>query len=362
MPSSYTPDETSTQLFAEKAWLQGALFSNIVYGIEVSLFFQCFRVLLQGTNQRNRTRRAVLLVFITTLFTLGTIFVYSMSEYTQLAFIQNRNYPGGPSAYEEAMFWIPENMIGTAVFVIGNWLMDMLLASIWQLLLWTLQTHVHQVWRCYVIHLGVSRIPAWAVMILPCLNLLASFVLGTLFLAKSATSSPFLAVDVSLAYFSATLCLNVFVTILIVARLLYHRRRLSQFLDAAQTSHYASLAAILVESASLYSAFLVFFIVPFALNNPLSAVPFQSMGQVQTVTSFLIILRIAEGRSWSGRITSPVAYSGSHTAIRLSEISVPQFTASQASDAPIRAKVDIAIVREVFIDHEELDGKAPETP
>lgn len=283
MPNPWAPaDETSAQIFAEETWLQGALLSNIFYGIELTLFFICFKLLLSQMDRTHYKRPAILLAFISVLFVLGTLFVFSLAEFTQLAFIVDRDFPGGPAAYEKAMFWIPVDELGVVVFVMGNWLMDGLL-----------------VWRCKVIFSGMSRVSPWVIMVLPCLLWCASFTLGVLFLIRTSRSSPFDAVYISLAYFSTTLALNIVVTLLIVARLLAWRWHFSRILGADRGAHYSNIAAILVESASLYSIFSIMFLVPLALNYPLASVFLQTMGQVQTVASFLIIFRLASGMGWT---------------------------------------------------------------
>lgn len=123
----YSPDETSVQFYAEETWIQGALLSNIVYGVELALFVICFGLLARKTTRSNYKSNAPLLVFITIIFMLGSFFMGAGAKFTQLAFIENRNYPGGPAAYEQAMFWIPVDELGNVSFVIGNWLMDLLL-------------------------------------------------------------------------------------------------------------------------------------------------------------------------------------------------------------------------------------------
>jgi len=337
MRNPYAPDESPSQLFAEKTWLQGALLSNIVYGIEVSLFAICFKLLFTRTNRMNERKQLMLLTFVTVLFILGTIFVYSLSEFTQLAFIENRNYPGGPAAYEEAMFWVPASKIGTVVFVMGNWLMDLLL-----------------VWRCMVIFTGITLVPLWTMMVLPCLLFVTSFALGILFLIKTSASSPYFAVNISLAYFCATLALNVIVTIFIVARLLFYRWRFARILGKQHVSHYANVAAILVESASLYSAFSIFFIVPFAINNPLSSISLQAMGQVQTVSSFLIILRVATGQGWTEATSTQVMMNPRSTAISFENASGLQLNQNKSPSETF--KMGVSVTHEVCTDQEDFEA------
>ncbi|EED80166.1 predicted protein, partial [Postia placenta Mad-698-R] len=76
----------------------------------------------------------------------------------------------------------------------------------------------------------------------------------------------------TLAYFVMTLSLNIIVTLLIVGRLLFYRQRIMHALGAEDVSHYANVAGILIESASLYSAFAILFLVPFGLNYPLAQI------------------------------------------------------------------------------------------
>ncbi|KZT08005.1 uncharacterized protein LAESUDRAFT_677219 [Laetiporus sulphureus 93-53] len=275
----YAPHETPAQIYAEETWLQGALLSNIVYGVELALFVICFGLLARKTTRSNYKSNVPLLVFITVIFMLGSFFMGAGAKFTQLAFIENRNYPGGPAAYEQAMFWIPVDELGNVSFVIGNWLMDLLL-----------------VWRCMVIYKG-SGVLIWSVMSCAFAIFLASFALGIVFLVQTSSSSPFSEVNFTLAYFAMTLSLNVIVTLFIVARLLVLRRRMAAIFGP--DSHYTNLASILVESATLFSAFFILFLVPFALNNALSQVFLQTLGQVQTVSSLLIIMRLALGKGWT---------------------------------------------------------------
>lgn len=98
-----TPQETAARLFAESTWLQGALLSNIVYGVELALFGICFKLLVQHTNRQNYRRQLFFLSFVTLVFILGTVFVYSNSEFTQLAFVDDRDSPGGPAMFGDKM-------------------------------------------------------------------------------------------------------------------------------------------------------------------------------------------------------------------------------------------------------------------
>jgi len=127
MDNPFAQNETIAQIFVEETFLQGALLSNILYGVELTLFLICFTLLWRQINQSNKRRQLSLLAFVTVIFILGTLFMGSAAKFTQLAFIEDRNYPGGPGAYEPAIFSIPVGKTGNISLVIGNFLMDALL-------------------------------------------------------------------------------------------------------------------------------------------------------------------------------------------------------------------------------------------
>lgn len=334
MVNPYAPDESHHDLVAETEWLQGAMLSGILYGVEVTLFIICFKLLVQQMRRANYKRQCILLAFITTVFTLGTLLMYSIADMTQLSFINDRNFPGGPAAYEVQMYWIPVDEVGVVAMVVGNWFMDALL-----------------VWRSLVIFSGVSQRSLRLVMLIPCIMLLASISLGILYLVKTSRSSPFNSVDFTVPYFATTLALNIVVTILIVSRLLYHRWRLGRALGPAYVSHYTYLAAILAESAAFYSVFSILFLVPLVLNNPLSSVFLQALSQSQTVASLVIIYYIASGKTWTETISTQatsVTRQRSNT-IQFRDLQTSSSRSEHECDLP---KVDITVVREVVTDGE----------
>ena len=127
--SSWVPDEDSQTLLSERAWLQGVVISAIAYGVTVSLYFLSFYLLVREKNRVEFKQRLPLLIYITASFLLGTLFMIALAAFTQMAFIDDRNYPGGPNAFENNMFSIPIDNSGNAAFVLSNWLSDALVVS-----------------------------------------------------------------------------------------------------------------------------------------------------------------------------------------------------------------------------------------
>jgi len=181
------------------------------------------------------------------------------------------------------MFAIPVNAMGNVVFTLSQWLCDGLI-----------------IWRYMLIYRGCN-VPVWIVMFIPCFLFLGSFVTGTLFLLQISAASPFVSakLDWTIPYFSISLAINLFVTIAIVSRLLLFRRRIASVLGPSHGTQYTSVAAMIIESAALFSVFSVLFLVPFGLKSSMASIFLESMGQVQACATLLIILRAASGKAWS---------------------------------------------------------------
>ncbi|KAH7908984.1 hypothetical protein BJ138DRAFT_1090304 [Hygrophoropsis aurantiaca] len=320
---SYSPDETAAQIFAEQTWLQGALLSGVGYGVVLALFWLCFRTLWKRIKVKdaNHRRNVFFLLYSCVMFMLGSLFMGSNSDFTQLAYINQRNFPGGPAAFEEQMFSIGPDEIANVSFVLANWLADSLM-----------------VWRCILIYRDCGTSP-WIVVAFPGLMLVASFALGVLFLLQisSPASSPYqvagTSVNYTFPYFSLSLAINIIVTIMIVIRLLLFRRHIIRVLGPGHITDHTSIAAMIVESASLYSIFSLLFLIPFAANNPVSNVFLQALGEAQFIAPLLIIYREARGRGWlsSPSTMSSMSSKGTNSnAIRLGRFSDIVFATQHA--------------------------------
>jgi hypothetical protein len=79
------------------------------------------------------------------------------------------------------------------------------------------------------------------------------------------------AINFGLLYWSFSIALNIVVTSLIVSRLLYMRHRLLSAGSSIAKSHaavYTNISAMMVESAGLYSAAAIVFLVAYGLQSP----------------------------------------------------------------------------------------------
>ncbi len=108
---------------------------------------------------------------------------------------------------------------------------------------------------------------------------------GILFLRQVAipASSPWASggINWTIPYFSLSLALNIIVTLMIVGRLLWYRQRIKSLLGNAHGSHYTSIAAMIVESAAMYSLFTLLFLIFFGLDHPMENIFLQVLSQIQ---------------------------------------------------------------------------------
>ena len=82
-----------------------------------------------------------------------------------------------------------------------------------------------------------------------------------------------LPIAIGTAYYVTSLSVNIFVTTLITIRLILHRQSvITNALPPEHTVHHLSVATIVIESAALYSAVGLCFLVSYAINNPLNQI------------------------------------------------------------------------------------------
>ena len=90
-------------------------------------------------------------------------------------------------------------------------------------------------------------------------------------------------VNFGIPYWSLSTALNVLVTSLIVARLLYIRTTIRKILANDYGRTYVSVATMLIESAALYSITALIFIVTYARNSNVQNLVLPVLGQVQVM-------------------------------------------------------------------------------
>ncbi|THU92338.1 hypothetical protein K435DRAFT_967708 [Dendrothele bispora CBS 962.96] len=279
--NSYAPQEPLEIITLERYDFAALQLSCIFYGFSVVVFVRCMSALLWPRSGRQQNTKLAVYTFF--LFALGTIYIAMNGHYYQLAFIDNRNFPGGPEAYELFIYSTSVPRTANSVFIIANWLADALL-----------------LFRCKIIWQG----NAW-ILILPVILFLADISMGILFLYQVSVPDANLftqsAVNFGLAYFSLSTTLNTLMTLLICSRLIIHQRRLIKYqtLPSKNGLSYMSIVSMLVESSALYAVFSLLFIGTYASGNAASGIFLAILSQAQIIAPLLIIARVATRKAWT---------------------------------------------------------------
>ncbi|KAL0573267.1 hypothetical protein V5O48_008694, partial [Marasmius crinis-equi] len=121
----YAPQEPAPLLLLEHCDWAGTNISEIFYGGTIVLFFCCIKALLWPSHSRKPNYYLACYSFV--IFSLGTIFVAMNVHLTQLSFIDDRNFPGGPEGFALANASTWRAIVPNSCFVIANWMADGLL-------------------------------------------------------------------------------------------------------------------------------------------------------------------------------------------------------------------------------------------
>lgn len=140
----YGPDESATDIFLERGFIAGGFLGGVGYGklydaiqnqwlkkstgIQFTLYLSCAMFL--WNDRRARSGRFIfLLVYITVLIIIATIFAAVQARTTEETYVDNRNFPGGPWQYFLSTEYLPINVMFYATFIAGTFLADLLMVG-----------------------------------------------------------------------------------------------------------------------------------------------------------------------------------------------------------------------------------------
>ncbi|KAH6909093.1 hypothetical protein BKA70DRAFT_224920 [Coprinopsis sp. MPI-PUGE-AT-0042] len=273
-------------------WLRAAALSCIGFGVVVTLAIMCFYLIFTGRSQPKGEKKGhsrfiamlsgkrtpIALFYVSCMATLSTVAMVSMTQTMYKSSIALGCWNG----LTPAGWFFALDLKAQYVFVIANWFADGLL-----------------VWRCWVIYRTATRFPVWVPLALPILLYLAIIGFGLFFMIPSGMK--FLPPRTfELAYSSLTLSLNVLATSMIVARLLTYRYRLTKAMGKDQGAHYMSYVALVIESAVLVTVFNILLVITMRNKLEIQTVVFQGYIQIQAIAPLLIVVRVLQGKAWSG--------------------------------------------------------------
>lgn len=316
--TSWTPEESSLDLWNERSYLDGIFIGAVAYGAHATLFF----ITLQLLWARAKTNRKDFfwIAYIAILFAISSVGNGTQLKFTEMIWIDNRNYPGGPAVYFIDGSTDFMAVFCNSIYIANTWLQDGLL-----------------LYRFWIIF-GRSYVFA----AFPALMYAASVGLACFlfFMLSSPGQTIWSTFSFFTAYWSISVGFNIIVTLAIVARLLIMRRRIGKVMPTT-ASPYVSISAMLIESAFLYSAAGVIFIVTYGLNSPVQNLVLPTLAQIESIAPLLIIMRVAQGQAWTADTATRVTDSG--FAFR-KNTSISLGTKAQQADAYALSSVPAASV------------------
>lgn len=296
----YAPQISRRTYFAEKMSFAGFLIGAICYGIVIVLFFQCMIALLNSANRKKEGIKWGLVAHTFFMFSFVTIYTAASLALQSISYIDNREFPGGggsppgPLGYQLSNGFLGISVVQSVVFFLNGWLADGLLLH-----------------RCYVTYCGNY----WAIAF-PSVMFLASVAMGIAFLYQGSLHADLdlSSVSFGVPYYSISLSLNVILTLMIVGRLILHSKNFQNAMGpTAKTGGlYKAIVTILIESCALYAITYLLFMAPWAAGSSVGNAFFPILVEVQVISPYLIILRVANRKAFTGN----AVVSGKITSIR----------------------------------------------
>ncbi|KAJ6570247.1 hypothetical protein DFH09DRAFT_425544 [Mycena vulgaris] len=271
----------------ERSWYIGNAFFGIIYGIQISMFFQSVYYLNVGPGSRKS--KMFYIGYSTAMMVLITFALSCNFFFGQAMWIEHRDVEGGPVAFfgENIAAWY--NTLGTAADVTANFLGDALM-----------------LYRCYVFW-GHSPLA----MAFPCLLYLGSVAMGITMTIQSGLPGGDIfhgtTVNFGIPWVVLTIVFNILVTAMIAVRLLSMHSKADKVLGTAVTKRYTGLLAILVESALPFTLLGIGYLATYIKQVPESLAFAGVWGAVVSLSPQAIILRVAMGAAWTQETVSRVA-------------------------------------------------------
>ncbi|EIW75701.1 hypothetical protein CONPUDRAFT_85385 [Coniophora puteana RWD-64-598 SS2] len=284
--SSGVPPETSHQLYMDSLRLIGnTTVVGTFYGMMTVAAGMCVQTLVRFRKRRTPRRLAFLLAYVAVLWASGTLYVAGLALSTQTTYIDHRLFSPGPYAYYK--FDQPGVIMTMVTYFVGYVFADGMM-----------------VWRFRVIWRDSKHY--WWLVPIPCLAWATNVVVGLL--ADVFISMPqhafysTISQKIVVPNMVLTICLNVFTTTLMAGRLLMFRRRMQQHevpgSSTPSSKQYTNVAAMLVESCTLYTTSSVLFLGFYLANHPAETVMVSITSQMQLIGPLLVMLRISRGVAW----------------------------------------------------------------
>ncbi|KAF8875993.1 hypothetical protein BD779DRAFT_177394 [Infundibulicybe gibba] len=278
MPSPYATAENSQSLWIEQSSYVSTHIAAIAYGLHATLFATILHFVFHPKQMQKRGGRWVgWFAMSCALFAIGTISLACSIHFNQTAWVDERNYPGGPLAF------LTEQQ-GRSVLTVGNSATLMASCLAGGLLL----HRVFILWN--------NR---WQIVVLPALFYLASITLGVLRVAQIPMKNLGGMIDLGVVTWSCLVALNMCLSMMIAVRIIMMRRTVINLLGRDHARVYTGAAAFVIEAAMPFMIISTVLLVLFGGKSTSSNLFVPLLVQIECISPLLIILRIFRNQAWS---------------------------------------------------------------
>ncbi|KAJ7678483.1 hypothetical protein B0H17DRAFT_1235718 [Mycena rosella] len=274
----------------ERSWYIGNAFFAILYGLQISMFFQSVYYLSIGPGSRKS--KTFYIGYSTVMLVLITFALACNQWFGEAMWIEHRDVEGGPAQFfaDNIAAWY--NTLGTSADVVANVLGDGLM-----------------LYRCYVFW---EHVPL--AMVLPSLLYLSSVAMGITMTIQSGLPGGDIfhgtTVNFGIPWVVLTIVFNILVTAMIAIRLLSMHSRANLVLGIDPTKRYTGLLAILVESALPFTLLGIVYLATYAKQIPESLALAGIWGAFVSLSPQAIILRVAMGAAFTREMVVRVSSGG----------------------------------------------------
>ncbi|PCH39109.1 hypothetical protein WOLCODRAFT_146859 [Wolfiporia cocos MD-104 SS10] len=273
---SYATDESAEILWYEQSINAAVYIGAMAWGLQVVVYFQALKATLRSPIKGMR----LWTLFTSVSFSLTTVNICCNINFNERAWIDEREYPGGPISFFSREQALPVNVASIATSVICMFLTNGLLIY-----------RCHALWnKAYITLFLCATLVACTVM-----SILHSIQVVH---APSGSWDDTL-LSLCVPYASLTMSLNVLLVLILVFRLLDLSRKLPKSLPTQTHKDYTSLEALLIESALPYGTVSFVFSIFFGVRSTIANLFLSLIIQLQGITSGLIVTRMANGHAWS---------------------------------------------------------------
>jgi len=102
-----------------------------------------------------------------------------------------------------------------------------------------------------------------------------------------------ISINLAIPYWAISIALNVIITACITTKLLYMRYQMRQ-ISVGSGSEYISITSMMIESAAIYTANGLIFLVSYAVNSPIQNLALPVLGQTQVCMSITDLTNLAK--------------------------------------------------------------------